>query len=66
MLIDRACQITKIRMSELNRVSLTALEAVIRQEKATPESHYSHNQYTKAEYIEAYETIKNYIQRGEH
>lgn len=58
MLIDRACEITGIRMHELNRVSLTALEAVIRQEKAARESDYILRRYTKAEYIEAYETIK--------
>ena len=65
MLIDRACEITGIRMHELNRVSLTALEAVIRQERATPEGDYILKRHTKAEYIEAYETIRDTVKRGE-
>lgn len=66
MLIDRACVITGIRMNELNRVSLTALEAVIQQEKARSEGDYLLYRYTKAEYVEAYETIKNHVKKGEY
>lgn len=64
MLIDRACQITGIRMSELNRVSITALKAVIKSEKANPEIDYICKKYTKAEYVEAYETILTAVENN--
>lgn len=59
MTIEKACEITGIRMHELSRVSLTALSKIIRAEKLRPESDYVLCKYTKTEYVEAYETILN-------
>ncbi len=57
MLIERACKITGIRANELSRINAAALKDIIRSEKANAESNYILRRYSKAEYVEAYETI---------
>jgi len=57
MLIERACEITGIRVNELSRINAAVLKDIIRSEKANAESDYILHRYSKAEYVEAYETI---------
>lgn len=64
MTIERACRITGIRMNELSRINTTALKEVIESEKANPEGNYILYNHTKAEYVEAYETILNAVENN--
>lgn len=64
MSIEKACRITGIRMNELSRINVSALKDVISSEKARPEGDYILYNYTKAEYVEAYETILNAVENN--
>lgn len=57
MTIEKACEITGIRINELSRINSVVLKEIIEQEKNNRESDYLLKPYTKHQYVEAYETL---------
>ena len=63
MTLAKALSITKIREIELKIIDMDALDRVIKEEKNRSESSCIFGWYSKAEYVEAYETIKAAIEK---
>lgn len=62
MTIKQACEITGIRMYEIERINIEQLKNIIEYVEATSESEYILHRHNKREYVKAYKTILKHVE----